>query len=314
MTVLDNVFIEEYSGYMPSPKLYPAIRSIARMQSIYTWRMMYLLHRSVAKKDVHPQWISFPLDELARALKIDDEDPVGVILDTVQRISENPIQEAQRRQDGVAEAWLIEPWIYKAMIDEANQSLRLHLNQSASVFLLCLSALNAARPMSCIRLSRGHPIWMYITLTNASRAGIYWCISLSAYTQISHLTAFSSRDSRFVETEHKKNAQIMGLKASPDLREEEKLARKEKRPIVFKAMLLAKGGNLLTLRQKSELLVNVCQIKGFKSGYKGAVSHLAFSFDQADELVSYDSDRAVFKKDPTFAEEFIDIDLPAVTY
>ena len=239
---------------------------------------------------------------------------VGVLLDTVQRISENPVQEAQRREGGTAEAWLIEPWIHEAMIDETNQILRIRLNRSASDFLISLRALACVCPETCVRLSRGYPTWMYVVLSNAKKIGDYWCIPLSTYTQISHLTAFNSRDSRFVETEYKKNFQTLGLKTSPELLEEEKLARKEKRPISFRSMLLASGGNLLTVRQKSELLVNVCQIKGLLGYHKRSVSHLAFSFNACDELVSYGSDRSIFEKDPTFADEINSIDLTALVY
>lgn len=314
MTILDNAFIDEYSGYVPSPKLYPAIRAIARMQSIYAWRMMYLLHRLTSEDISYPDRLSLPVPPLAKALRVEEEDLVGVLLDTVQRISENPVQEAQRKEAGTAEAWLIEPWIHEAVIDETNQLLRLRLNRSASDFMISLRVLASVRPETCVRLSRGYPTWMYVILSNATRLGDYWCIPLSTYNRLSHLTAFNSRDSIFVETEYKKNFQTLGLKISPELLEEERIARKEKRPIHFRAMLLASGGNLLTVRQKSELLVNVCQIKGLLGYHKRSVSHLAFSFREEDELVSYGSDRSIFEKDSTFAQEIDTVDLTTLLY
>ena len=79
-------------------------------------------------------------------------------------------------------------------------------------------------------------------------------------------------------------------------------------------MLLASGGNLLTVRLKSELLVNVCQIKGLLGYHKRSVSHLAFSFREEDELVSYGSDRSIFEKDSTFAQEIDTVDLTTLLY
>lgn len=312
MMILDNAFISKYSGYNPSPKLFPAVRSLCHMQSIYAWRMIYLLHRLILGGKLQSLTFHFSLSPLLSTLGISSPEAIPTLLNMLQSISEQTIFEAQRDNKGTAESWTFEPWFYESILDEKQQILSVSLNPSALPFFYALTALAPVRLSTCQRLSRGYPTWLYIVLTNASKQAPYWCISLSSFTRISHLTGLSGRDSRIIEDVYKKNFQTLGLKRSDVLKTEEVEARKEKRSIYFKPMILLDGGNMLTVRSRSELLVNVCQIKGFDGYAKNSVSHVAFSFLPEDEYIPYLSGSYILENSPTFAEELNHIDVSSL--
>lgn len=98
---------------------------------------------------------------------------------------ENPIHIVRLRSGEDPRTWNGSSWIIDYIFSSSLQKIYLHINPAAQKYLLHLDALEHARVDSILRISRTFPIWLYITLTNASRYGKYWVVSTDMFAKMS---------------------------------------------------------------------------------------------------------------------------------
>lgn len=296
MTLLDEQLIRSNS-YLPHIDLYPVVKSLSRMSNISSLRLMFYIHKlTLGKKLVNLPVIEVPITkELLSYLGIEGEDPIASLEYILHQISSSPIPFLRRDKDG-RRTWHSPTWLINYKVSEETSHITLYLNPEIEEQLRLLEALSVVRPPSCISLSRTYPLWLYIALTNASLYGDYWVVSAEDFSLIS-----MTEDKNTYRPNKRLSsipAMLLGICNNPLGREDEKAARKEKRPQKFIPCLFTSRGNLPTLRDKSELMVNVCNIK-----IKNVISYYAFSFREEDNNGFASKHRSEFSKNLTFAEE-----------
>lgn len=297
MTLLDEQLIMSNS-YLPHIDLFPVVKSLSRMSNISSLRLMFLIHKlTLGKKLANTPVIEIPITKkLISYLGIEGEDITASLDYVLHQIICSPIPFLRRGKDG-NRLWYSPTWLLNYKVSEETNLIHIFLNPEIEEQLGLLEALNIVRPHSCLSLSRTYPLWLYITLSNASVHGDYWVVSVENFSLVS-----MADDKNTFAKEKRANAistELLGISPSLSVKEEERSARKEKRPQRFIPFNLSARGNIPTIRQKSELLVNVCNIK-----IKNIISYYAFSFKVEDNNGFISERHSEFSKNLTFAEEF----------
>lgn len=297
MVLIDDKVISS-NTYEPALDLYPVCRSLSRMSNAHSLRVMYLLHkicRHTPVKD-HPV-IEIPIQELISYLGIEaEEDPLELIQKAIFYIMENPIHIVRLRSGEDPRTWNGCSWIIDYIFSSSLQKIYLHINPAVQKYLLLLDALDHVRLDSILRISRTFPVWLYITLTNASRYGKYWVVSTDIFAKMSMI---EDREVWTVTRIGRDTLRVqLGAFTTPAVKEEFTKARKGKRDVHFIPWEIRKG-NILTVRTHSELQFNICTLKKWPGA---AYSHYVFSFNPSDDagmITPPDLENL-----PTIAEEF----------
>lgn len=285
--------------YRPDYDLYPVAQSLSYMSNINSLRLMYILQAVLKEKNsMSTKKVEIPVTPLLLSyLELSKEDnPLQKIEYALSLIANSPIFIIRRDNHDIP-TWSSISWFTKYVVDGKSKTIHLRTNPEALSYFLKLDALFCTRPQSCLRLSRTYPLWLYITLTNASLHGDYWIIPTEEFSYLSMMEDKKTYNERERIPYIPKN--LLGVSPSEAMIEEEKLARKENRPIHFiPSIFSSRGGNLLVIRAKSELLVNFCNIK-----VKNTLVAFAFSFRKEDNNDVFFPETLEYLKSATFEEE-----------
>lgn len=308
MVILNDEVI--YSNqYRPDYNLLPVVQSMSYMSNESSLRIIYLIYSAIGKLKKANTNLEIPItSDLISYLGISQSNDYWKDLeDALNAISKCPIIRVIRDENG-KHRWMSTPWFSSYTLSDKYKRLRIDINSHVVPYIPLVSSFSKVRPISCVKLSRGFPTWLYIVLTNASYYGDYWVIDVEDFR---HVSGMNDRESHSTEDRRIKSisSHILGLVPSPEFKEEAKLARKEKRPIRFTPCRFSTSdGNMSVVRSKSELLVNSCNVK-----IKNITKYLAFSFRKEDDNgISY-GDSFEYMKYLTFEEELINSTLDIST-
>lgn len=297
MILLDDELIRKNS-YLPHEDLFPVVKSLSRLTTTHSLRLIYLLHKAIEGVDLSSSpllKVSVPV--LSEFLSPPEKSDLPYIIhQSLQEICNTPIHLLRRNSDGRRD-WTSQSWLIGYVYHEQDPYVYIHINPSSVRYFSLLSALSVVRPESILALSRTMPIWLYIVLSNASTYSDFWIVPLEDLNRVMMIEArgvYLKWDSNFQHIPK----EILGLSMSPENRAEYQLAKLERRPQRFIPMPFSKRqGSLYALRSYSELTANACTIKEMKR-----LTKIAFSFREEDSngVVFNDADK--FRKNRTFGE------------
>lgn len=294
MTIMNEKLIRS-NTYLPHKDLYPVFKSLSKMESPCSLKMIYLLHIITAGKNVsNTPILKMPIsDALLSYLGIgQEENPIASLEYTIYQIAKSPIRTIRRETDNT-KIWTSYPWLTHYKIKECTNSIEIHFNPVVQKYLNLLEALKIAKPNSCYKLSRSFPMWLYVVLLNAKTHGEYWVVDSEDFFSDASIFDFNEK-----ERPKKIFSLGLGARVNPICLQEQKTALKEKRPPIFIPYFISPKGNLHTIRTKSELVVNLCSIK-----VKNKLAYFVFSFRTEDDIVFDPANISELQESITFEEE-----------